>query len=434
MNAFWTVFEIGVNCFQGWMFTWFIYRMLTIRPERTRKQIAVSSALTGFLFAAGLTVYLYVDIPVTDSVLFVLLFMYALYLFEGEWYVKLAWTIIDCVMMVMSTTLFTVLFISITGVTRDILTASTGIRIAFVIMANAFMFSVYYAISKVRWRQDRLSLPPLLLFLGLAISLLICQEMQYSMLPQEGVPQKSVSISIIFISVISGGILVLFAMLSSQAEKRAEMEIQANAAALTRKHYSEIKGMYQGMLQQQHDMKHQINALEEMIAEGNLAESTNYLSQLRQTALPLRYATGCVSVDALLSAKTAAMRQDGIDFEYTAYPLNELPIEETLFCALVGNLLENAIEGVQRIHDPAIPKQVHLRFARSRDVFFISCRNTVAPDTVRQRGEAFLSSKRRGQQGLGIPSIRSTVQSAGGNCSFGMDGEWFTAEIELPYN
>ena len=90
MNAFWTVFEIGVNCFQGWMFTWFIYRMLTIRPERTRKQIAVSSALTGFLFAAGLTVYLYVDIPVTDSVLFVLLFMYALYLFEGEWYVKLA--------------------------------------------------------------------------------------------------------------------------------------------------------------------------------------------------------------------------------------------------------------------------------------------------------------------------------------------------------
>ena len=286
MNAFWTVFEIGVNCFQGWMFTWFIYRMLTIRPERTRKQIAVSSALTGFLFAAGLTVYLYVDIPVTDSVLFVLLFMYALYLFEGEWYVKLAWTIIDCVMMVMSTTLFTVLFISITGVTRDILTASTGIRIAFVIMANAFMFSVYYAISKVRWRQDRLSLPPLLLFLGLAISLLICQEMQYSMLPQEGVPQKSVSISIIFISVISGGILVLFAMLSSQAEKRAEMEIQANAAALTRKHYSEIKGMYQGMLQQQHDMKHQINALEEMIAEGNLAESTIYLSQLRQTPCP----------------------------------------------------------------------------------------------------------------------------------------------------
>ena len=416
------------------MFTWFIYRMLTIRPERTRKQIAVSSALTGFLFAAGLTVYLYVDIPVTDSVLFVLLFMYALYLFEGEWYVKLAWTIIDCVMMVMSTTLFTVLFISITGVTRDILTASTGIRIAFVIMANAFMFSVYYAISKVRWRQDRLSLPPLLLFLGLAISLLICQEMQYSMLPQEGVPQKSVSISIIFISVISGGILVLFAMLSSQAEKRAEMEIQANTAALTRKHYSEIKGMYQGMLQQQHDMKHQINALEEMIAEGNLAESTNYLSQLRQTALPLRYATGCVSVDALLSAKTAVMRQSGIDFEYTAYPLNELPIEETLFCALVGNLLENAIEGVQRIHDPAIPKQVHLRFARSRDVFFISCRNTVARDTIRQRGETFLSSKRRSQQGLGIPSIRSTVQSAGGNSSFGVDGEWFTAEIELPYN
>ena len=334
----------------------------------------------------------------------------------------------------MSATLISVLFISVTGTSWDMLMASTGLRIAFVIMANAFLFGAYYVISRVRWRQDRLSLPSLVLFLGLAISLLICQEMQYSILVWEGVPQKPVSITIIFISAITGGLLALYAMLSSQAEKRAVMETQANAAALTRKHYNEIKSMYQGMLQQQHDMKHQINALEEMIAEGNLTESTNYLIQLRQTALPLRYATGCVSVDALLSAKTVAMRQNGIIFEYTAYPLNELPIEETLFCALVGNLLENAIEGVQRIHDPAIPKQVHLRFARSRDVFFISCRNTVAPDTVRQRGEAFLSSKRRGQQGLGIPSIRSTVQSAGGNCNFGVDGEWFTAEIELPYN
>ena len=65
------------------MFTWFIYRMLTIRPERTRKQIAVSSALTGFLFAAGLTVYLYVDIPVTDSVLYVL--AQAAYRFHMPW-------------------------------------------------------------------------------------------------------------------------------------------------------------------------------------------------------------------------------------------------------------------------------------------------------------------------------------------------------------
>lgn len=434
MDAIWAVFEIGINLLQGFMHTWFIHRMFTVRPEKTRKQIVISSALTAFLFAVGLSAYLYVDIPVTDSVLFVLVFLYSLYLFEEKWYVKLAWTVIDNIVLVMSATLISVLFISVTGTSWDMLMASTGLRIAFVIMANAFLFGAYYVISRVRWRQDRLSLPSLVLFLGLAISLLICQEMQYSILVWEGVPQKPVSITIIFISAITGGLLALYAMLSSQAEKRAVMETQANAAALTRKHYNEIKSMYQGMLQQQHDMKHQINALEEMIAEGNLTESTNYLIQLRQTALPLRYATGCVSVDALLSAKTVAMRQNGIIFEYTAYPLNELPIEETLFCALVGNLLENAIEGVQRIHDPAIPKQVHLRFARSRDVFFISCRNTVAPDTVRQRGEAFLSSKRRGQQGLGIPSIRNTVQSAGGNCSFGIDGEWFTAEIELPYN
>ena len=58
MNAFWTVFEIGVNCFQGWMFTWFIYRMLTIRPERTRKQ---QEADRRFIGADGFSVCRWVD-------------------------------------------------------------------------------------------------------------------------------------------------------------------------------------------------------------------------------------------------------------------------------------------------------------------------------------------------------------------------------------
>ena len=102
--------------------------------------------------------------------------------------------------------------------------------------------------------------------------------------------------------------------------------------------------------------------------------------------------------------------------------------------ALVGNLLENAIEAVQRVQDAAVPRAVRLKFARSRDVFFITCQNTADPATVKRRGDVFFSSKRQGQPGFGIPSIQSTARTGGGNCSFTLEGCWFTTSIELVYN
>lgn len=74
MNAAWLCFEVTINLFQGWLYTTFLNKVLTARTfrnnwtQRTAKLIAIL-VVGGFY-----SLYILFDLPITDSVVFVLTF------------------------------------------------------------------------------------------------------------------------------------------------------------------------------------------------------------------------------------------------------------------------------------------------------------------------------------------------------------------------
>lgn len=74
MNAAWLCFEVTINLFQGWLYTTFLNKVLTARTfrnnwtQRTAKLIAIL-VVGGFY-----SLYIPFDLPITDSVVFVLTF------------------------------------------------------------------------------------------------------------------------------------------------------------------------------------------------------------------------------------------------------------------------------------------------------------------------------------------------------------------------
>ena len=126
------------------------------------------------------------------------------------------------------------------------------------------------------------------------------------------------------------------------------------------------------------------------------------------------------------------MRELDIHFVYTPYPLNKLPVDETIFCAIIGNLVDNAIEAVQRIDDNR-EKEIQFAIAQSRGMLRITCKNPTEEALVRRRGREFLSTKRRNAPGYGISSVRKSVEAAGGYCSFQVERGAFIADIVLPF-
>ena len=145
--------------------------------------------------------------------------------------------------------------------------------------------------------------------------------------------------------------------------------------------------------------------------------------------------TGSVAVDALLTAKLLACKQSHIEFFFEQYPLSDLPINEVDFCTIVGNLLDNAIEGIRRISDPSQPRQIHLKFCRMWDTFIIRCENSMAKETIRRYSTKFITSKQHDAavHGFGIRNIEMIAKNADGFCTFETPGDTFVATITLPY-
>lgn len=156
------------------------------------------------------------------------------------------------------------------------------------------------------------------------------------------------------------------------------------------------------------------------------------MDELDVQYLLMHTTTGNLAIDAVLSAKRTHMCQLGIDFKFIAYPMMALPIDETDFCALLGNLLDNAIEATQRLTQDT-PRHILLKFAKTRDMLYITCMNNVNVNTIHMEGGKYLSSKRKHKPGYGLASIRRTVEQAGGLFQFQILQEKSIAEIMIPF-
>ena len=120
------------------------------------------------------------------------------------------------------------------------------------------------------------------------------------------------------------------------------------------------------------------------------------------------------------------------------YSLDRLPISEPDFCALIGNLLDNAIEGAMRVTNAKDSLTVHLSFSRSWDMFYIYCANPCNAHTIRRHKSVWRSSKRPDgadePHALGISNMERIAREAAGRCVFSVSEGMFMAKIVLPYS
>lgn len=211
-------------------------------------------------------------------------------------------------------------------------------------------------------------------------------------------------------------------------------EIKLQTLSLQLDHQHEMTAIYHDMLTMQHDMKHRINTIKQVLQTSPNVDQKMIQNLLETNSPPaLQYMTGCTAVDAVLTAKHAIMEQHQINFSFQPYPLQILPLDDASFCILLSNLLDNAIEAVLRIEDPTQAKEIHLSFARSWQMFYLTCTNTMNPKTIHKMGERFISSKEnKSIHGFGLESIRQTVLTNQGTCNVSTDDRQFCVQICLP--
>lgn len=333
------------------------------------------------------------------------------------------------------------LFMLLADVSMDYIMAETSLRIVFVVSLNILLLGVIFLISRVGKNSNgTLSWIPLGIFLLMLIVDLIAIETLYIVrarfiLANAADYFTAISLLLLLSAVLS---LALYEIMSASATRQKKIEAELQQAQLLQEHYKEIKDIYSYMASYEHDLRHQLNLVQTMVSQGKTEEAGSLYQNIPiQTPLPLRFKTGNIAVDALLTVKNLTMEQVGIHFIYQLYPLQKLPILENDFCVILANILDNAIEACSQVKPSSRERAVTLKLARSWDVFFITCKNPMVPNKIRKSGSNFLSTK-VGEgisgHGFGISNIRKIVDAAKGQCSFTPSSDEFVVEIVLPFN
>lgn len=434
----WTVFEILVNLFQGFIIQQFMESRLHVSCKHKLQDvlcimtIALYSSLSFIL-----------TVPLPDVVIFFIPLIYAWIIADDPWYVSIFWTIVLALMFLSIISLMIHIFSSIPGSSYEKLMATTGFRIIFVLVTNATLTLAVYLTSKMKKDYSTPYWSVFLLFLLTNIALFVVEESLYALqinTVDRMAPEK-LSYLGAYLGLCACIILVvyLFNMMFQSMERENRYKVEANAIKHAQQYQVELEQMYATLVAEKHDMKHHIQVLEEMVRAGNSEKAKAYLSSYQESLNSDGiFMTGSTGVDALLMAKSLTMKRNHLLFHYTPYPLNDLPVIEPDFCTIVGNLLDNAIEGCLRIPESQEQLTIDLTFSRSWDMFYIYCTNPCNTATIQMESGRWVSSKDReglaGVHAIGIRSIEHIAKASEGRCAFTIKDGVFSAKVVIPYH
>ena len=214
-------------------------------------------------------------------------------------------------------------------------------------------------------------------------------------------------------------------------QRLVERHTYAWQKALIEKHCDEVEYMYQQMRVWKHNYKNHLQVMKAHLELGEYEELGQYISHLDEEINQIEKVihTGNVMLDAILNSKISLAREKGIEVNVKVILPSTIAINEYDLCAILGNLLDNAIEGCfsqkeeekkfLRIYISVVKEQLYLSVINSHHT------------TIKKEHGKYISTKSV-DRGLGIISIDSIVKKYKGYVNRQQDELIFATEIMLP--
>lgn len=121
--------------------------------------------------------------------------------------------------------------------------------------------------------------------------------------------------------------------------------------ALLEKQVQEVQNIYLTMRGWRHDYHNHLQAMKAYVKMGEYDRLEEYLGLLEQDLDHVNQLieTGNVNLDAILNSKISLAQKNGIAIDYQAKCPETLAVSDIDLCALIGNLLDNAVESCEKL-------------------------------------------------------------------------------------
>lgn len=180
-----------------------------------------------------------------------------------------------------------------------------------------------------------------------------------------------------------------------------------------------------------HDMKNHIIDMEISLKNGKYEELSIYMKNLRQS-LDIKdefIKSGNVEIDSIINYKLKQIELLTSNISYNINIPKEIFIENTDWNVILGNLLDNSIEALQKCDKNRRFFKIQITYNQGMIKIFIENAYT---SVLNRKNDIFKTTKKNNLlHGIGIESVKNTIQKYNGIINFNYDETSFKVEIVL---
>lgn len=442
MDLFCMIFELVVNLFQSAIV------LQTIRAILKDKRTGKKANLAYILFVAVLFLELsfvnfmvpFEGIGIIISIL--IIYIYSLLNLKGTFMQKMFWSIFVMLLIMGITTVV----LSIEGCIigkgyLDLVIQKDLYRFVGVVVIQIVLFYLTRFMIKrtkkdstysLKWNEwfVLLIIPVISIFTMSFVSLIII-NIEEQLSPMQHIFSI---LSILGILMTNSLVYVLYVNMQKDHAKQLEYSILQQAFKSQEKSVEETKILYQSVRSIRHDLKQHFQVALTMLHSGKINEAVDYMEKYNDTVWDgISNKVFCDNdvVNYIINSKSKICSDRHI--KIYIYIANEIPEFSDLdLCVLLGNALDNAIEGVSGDGN----NEIYLELRNVDNFFMISVKNTITNSVLEYNPNLISTKNEKEVHGLGILSMKEVVQKYNGSIEFYESDNKFCCDmlLDIPDN
>lgn len=222
----------------------------------------------------------------------------------------------------------------------------------------------------------------------------------------------------------------MFYLIAKTLIENSEHEKKAQLLKIQACQYQNLLGYMNETSKLRHDFRHTAHTLLSLAQEGDNEKMLQYLMEYNQSLDSFHPHRFCqhIAANAILAYYAGIAKSHDIQTRWKVELPGELPITDVDLCTILGNLLENAIDG----SSDATPAQRFINLSvdlTENGELYIVCVNSF-DGNAKKSGPTYQSTK-KGGNGIGLLSISVTAEKYAGVTRFYHSDREFNSEVML---
>lgn len=431
-----TAFELFINILETFLFIYLIKNKMSVSRLGTKKFFV---SCTVFIAAViELLVNNYGGTLFSVIICMIMHFTITLFLCIDSVAIKCFWTVIFSALGMSAESIIILVSTNIGHIDLNAILEIGGSRFIFTLIYISILSFFIIFLLAFNTKTFYLNRFERFTFISISFLYIIVEQLLFIALVNSNKTKTAIDTAAFFLIMLLFFITIFYVYdLGSERRKNVKLVQENTINKLEAKHYKQVMSSIEEIRSIRHDMRNHFSLISSYIDSGQYQEALDYLfdisKNLEQGTL---ISSGNLAVDSILSTKISEAQHLNIPLQHTVHLCDHIPLSDVEICSLLGNLIDNAIEGICRFEESNDKCILNICIKPYNNMLSIKVTNSFNGILQKDADNMPISSKQAatniGDHGIGLKHIQKIVKKYDGSMNLSYSENIFKVSIIIP--